>query len=110
MRHIVSLADIADRAGVSREAVRLWAAGQRGPGGFPDPVVFSQRTGEKGWDWHQVAAWLESYRYAPRFDITYLQEVRALVMADRVLAARHALKSEPDEAVREEFERLLEDA
>jgi hypothetical protein len=35
---------------------------------------------------------------------------RILVTADRVLAARDALRSEPDEAVRQEFERLLEDA
>ena len=33
---------------------------------------------------------------------------RVLCMADRVLAARQALRSEPD--LRDEFERLLEDA
>jgi hypothetical protein len=36
--------------------------------------------------------------------------MRTMRTADRVLAARDALMSEPDEAVREEFERLLEDA
>ena len=35
---LVSLLDIAHRAHRSREAVRLWAAGKRGPGGFPAPA------------------------------------------------------------------------
>lgn len=33
--NVVTMLDIAKRAGVSREAVRLWAAGHRGPGSFP---------------------------------------------------------------------------
>jgi hypothetical protein len=107
---LVSLADVAERSGVTREAARLWSTGQRGPGGFPEPVAISARTGEKGWDWHQVAEWLEGYRHVQILDISYVNTARVLHMADRVLAARHALKSEPDEAVREEFERLLEDA
>src|SRR5215467_13567863 len=36
--HLVSLLDIAHRAHRSREAVRLWAVGKRGPGGFPAPA------------------------------------------------------------------------
>lgn len=39
-----------------------------------------------------------------------LAVMRIARTADRVLAARAALKSEPDDVVREEFERLLEDA
>jgi hypothetical protein len=105
--NIVSLADIAGRAGVSREAARLWSTGRRGPGGFPDAVVASPRTGEKGWDWLQVAAWLEHYRHADRIDMDEVHDFRVLIMANHVLAARYALESEPDETVREEFERLL---
>jgi len=33
-----------------------------------------------------------------------------MMTADRVLAARDALRSEPDDDVRQEFERLLADA
>src|SRR4051794_154208 len=32
---LVTLADISDRIGQSRESVRRYAAGTRGPGGFP---------------------------------------------------------------------------
>ena len=70
----------------------------------------SPRTGEKGWDWLQVAAWLENYRRADRIDMDEAHDFRVLIMANHVLAARNALKSEPDENVREEFERLLSDA
>src|SRR5690606_19026783 len=37
-RDLVSVTDIGDRVGVTREAVRNWSAGKRGPGGFPVPV------------------------------------------------------------------------
>jgi hypothetical protein len=39
-----------------------------------------------------------------------VESLRIFCTADRVLAARDALKSEPDDDVREEFERLFEDA
>jgi hypothetical protein len=111
---IVSLSDIADRAGVTREAARLWATGQRGPGGFPSPVLITTG-GEQGWDWQQVGLWLRHHK-ASQGGATWSVwatanvRVRTLCTADRVLAAREALWSEPDVAVREEFERLLEDA
>lgn len=125
--NMVNLAGIARRAGVSREAVRLWAAGQRGPGGFPKPMLVSAG-GEQLWDWLEVAPWLDQYRQRTQtHDGTQLKDVQALIArldevnrrlaiartfrtADRVLAARDALMSEPDDDVREEFERLLEDA
>jgi hypothetical protein len=114
---MVNLQAIADRAGVSREAVRLWATGRRGPGSFPKPVIVTAG-GEQLWDWEQVAPWVESHmnRNRDMHDHLWLLETERLAMmritrtADRVLAARDALRSEPDEAVREEFERLLEDA
>jgi len=111
--NMVTLADIATRAGVSHEAARLWAAGRRGPGNFPPPVLITPG-GEKVWDWEQVAAWLAEYRQ--RHERTTIvrtaaeARLRVLCTADRVLAARDALMSEPDDSVREEFERLLEDA
>jgi hypothetical protein len=128
--NMVNLAGIARRADVSREAVRLWWTGQRGPGGFPHVALVSAG-GERLWDWLEVAAWLERYREDMRrpeeermamlerrldevrarghlFGVG-LDAMRTLRTADRVLAARDALLSGPDD-VREEFERLLEDA
>jgi hypothetical protein len=114
--NMVTMLDIANRAGVSREAVRLWAAGQRGPGGFPKPLLVTTG-GESLWDWEQVAPWIERHRGHATVAIANATNmsladvrVRIMVTADRVLAARDALRSEPDEAVRQEFERLLEDA
>lgn len=114
---MVNLQSIADRAGVSREAVRLWATGKRGSGQFPRPVIVTAG-GEQIWDWEQVAPWIEKHlnRNRDLHDHLWLLESERLALmriartADRVLAARDALMSEPDEAVREEFERLLEDA
>ncbi|HEU5244121.1 MAG TPA: hypothetical protein VFU33_06950 [Gaiellaceae bacterium] len=53
----VSLTAIADRTGKSRECVRLWAEGARGPGGFPSAVRWiDART--RVWRWLDVVGWL----------------------------------------------------
>jgi hypothetical protein len=108
--NMVTLLDIAKRAGVTREAVRLWATGHRGGGSFPKPVLVTTG-GESLWDWQQIAPWIKQHQRA-EFDFIYhpTGAGRILVMADRVLKARDALRSEPDESVRQQFERLLEDA
>ena len=105
--NMVTLVVIARRAGVTREAVRLWTTGQRG-GGFPAPVLITTG-GEQVWDWVQVADWFEEHRGRTQ-TAAWSAGARVLVVADRVLAARDALMSEPDDSVRKEFERLLEDA
>lgn len=60
----VSTGEIAERAGVSREAVRLWATRRVGPGGFPGPI-----TGAGGrrpvYRWSEVARWLATLRGEP---------------------------------------------
>lgn len=102
--NMVTAADIGRRAGVSREAVRLWATGQRGPGGFPKPVLITTG-GEKVWDWPQVAHWLAKQKEQAQAYAT----LHVLITADRVLAARDALLSEPDDSAREQLERLLQE-
>lgn len=107
--NMMALRDIAARAGVDRETVRLWSTGQRGAGDFPAPALITTG-GEKVWDWEQVAQWIARHQHreayaGPRQDI-----MRIMGTANRVLAARDALMSEPDTSVREELERLLEDA
>lgn len=106
--NMVTLLDIAHRAGRTREAVRLWASGERGPGGFPPPELITTG-GEKVWDWEQVAMWIRKHREHID-DTPGMRVLHVLATADRVLAARAALRSEPDSEVREEFERLLQDA
>jgi hypothetical protein len=108
--NMVTLLDIASRVGVSREAVRLWSVGERGAGGFPAPLM-KTTGGETIWDWEQVAPWIDrNHKTLAAYDQGRATAMRIMGMADRVLAARDALRSEPDESVRQEFERLLEDA
>jgi hypothetical protein len=107
--NMITISSIADRAGVTSEAVRLRATGQRGLGDLPSPVLVTQpmrRSGIGGKSppgWRPTGAIPESSGGHPR-------SCTPLCTADRVLAARNALLSEPDDAAREEFERLLQDA
>jgi len=53
---LVTLSEIAQRMGRSRESVRLLAAGERGPGDFPPPAShLKART--RLWRWSEIAAW-----------------------------------------------------
>jgi hypothetical protein len=111
---MVTLLGISERAGVSREAARLWASGLRGPGGFPRPLMITPG-GESVWEWEQVAPWLLAnglgrQKAARRSSARADSKAHVLITADRVLRARDALRSEPDAVVRKEFERLLEGA
>lgn len=54
---LVGISDIAERAGLSREYVRLLAEGKRGPGTFPRPIA-SLGINRAVWDWPVVAKWL----------------------------------------------------
>jgi len=57
---LVYLADMAERLGRTRESVRLWVTGQRGPGDFPAPINgLGRRT--RLWSWRQVRAWLQQH-------------------------------------------------
>jgi hypothetical protein len=55
-RELVNTSEIADRIGVSRQAVRNWSSGERRDGSFPPPmdVVGDQKV----WEWGTVNAWL----------------------------------------------------
>ena len=54
---LVSMSDIAERIGRSRESVRLRISGDRGPGGFPPPVT-DPRGRYRLWRWFEVSDWL----------------------------------------------------
>lgn len=107
---LVSMADIARRSGRSREAVRLWAAGERGPGGFPSSCWRSPG-GERFWNWPEVAAWVRAH-----LNLAVDVEPDEVRWANEVLKARHALGEahqilvSADDASRRQFERLLKTA
>ena len=54
---LVTVQDIAERSGRTRESVRLLINGQRGPGGFPQPALGSAPR-RRLWRWSEVGAWL----------------------------------------------------
>lgn len=90
---LVSISDIASRAGVSREAVRTWVEGSRGPGGFPlheGSVGGGSRGATKVWIWPAVNRWLggnygldDGYKYLEPAELTELEvELRQVFKTD----------------------------
>lgn len=54
--HLVSLSEIAERSKLSRQAISLYAKGDRGDG-FPPPAA-KVTSKHPLWDWHEVTEWL----------------------------------------------------
>ncbi len=54
---LVTMAEIAQRVGRTRESIRLYITGARGPGGFPAPETHL-RSRHRMWRWSAVAPWL----------------------------------------------------
>lgn len=72
--HLVSLADIALRAGISRAAASNYAKGSRGRG-FPAPVA-RVTTESPLWDWVEVARWLHRRGRLPAREVVRARIVR----------------------------------
>ena len=56
---LLSMSEIAARIGRSRECVRLWVTGARGPGGFPPPAN-DPSSRYRFWRWSDVKDWLSA--------------------------------------------------
>jgi hypothetical protein len=79
---LVTLADIADRVHQSRESIRRYVTGARGPGGFPPPVN-PAREGTLFYRWSEVAPWVREHLGAKVEDVD-----PAVVVANLVLQVR----------------------
>jgi hypothetical protein len=102
--HLVSLADISKRTGLSRSALTNYHQGERGEG-FPTPVA--RVTSESPlWDWYEVAMWLHGREKIGR-DVVV--KARIVKEANFVIETH---ESEPDNFVGRMTERVreLEDA
>jgi hypothetical protein len=55
---LVTMSVIAERTKRSREGIRLLATGQRGPGGFPEPLAWIDSQ-TRVWQWSNVAIWFK---------------------------------------------------
>jgi predicted DNA-binding transcriptional regulator AlpA len=98
--HLVSLADIAKRTGLSRSALTLYHRGERGEG-FPTPVA--RVTSESAlWDWYEVATWLHE---RDQVDLEAVIQAR-IVREANIVIENHSL--EPDHFVERMTERVLD--
>jgi hypothetical protein len=79
---LLTLGDIADRIGRSRESVRRYTTGERGGGQFPPPVN-PNRDGTLFYRWSEVAPWLRG-----RLDVVVPDSDVVLVVANLILQAR----------------------
>jgi len=104
---LVSIADIAHRARRSREAVRLWTAGKRGPGGFPQ-AAWQSPSGERFWSWAEVARWIRA-----NLNLAVEAEPDEIRWADELLKARQVIEDahkilDEDADMRQHFGPLLD--
>ena len=78
----VTTSEIAGRVNVSREAVRLYSQGRRGPGGFPAPFFI---IGPKMlvWRWSEVSKWF--------FDIGKIVDENVIKNADEIAKVHDSL-------------------
>ncbi len=83
--YLVSLSDIAERAGISKAAVSLYAKGERGKN-FHAPIA-RVTTESPLWDWVDVADWMHRHEKLP---------VEVLIEAKVVRAANLAVQSATD--------------
>ena len=63
------MADIADRLERSRESIRLWITGERGPGAFPLPQ-HNALGRSRLWRWSQVLDWIDEHQVAAVHEAT----------------------------------------
>jgi hypothetical protein len=103
---LVSIPGIARRAQRSREAVRLWAAGKRGPGGFP-AAEWHSPGGERFWSWAKVARWIRE-----NMNLAVDRTPDEIRWADEILRARQAVADaqrilDDNEGMRRQFGPLL---
>lgn len=90
MEDLVTVEDIAEKTSRSAQAVGHWITGERGPGGFPAPVIHrSSRI--KLYSWAQVSQWLSSARLGP-VDPIAVEVAVAAADVDALLRARQVLR------------------
>ena len=97
---LVSMADIAQRIGRTRQSVSMLVSGQRGPGTFPGPVAGNVRS--PLWHWADVAAWFEANEGD---EVVFEDRQRTIASINGALANRVLARERP--AVVKEITRRL---
>lgn len=78
--YLVSLSDIAERSGLTRQAISLYTKAERGSG-FPNPVA-RVTSNSPLWDWLEVTEWLHALS---KIDREAVVEARVVKEANRFL-------------------------
>ncbi len=86
---LVSMADIAERMGRSRQSVSMLVNGKRGPGGFPRPVAGNVRS--PLWHWADIASWFQNSAGDQEVFEDRTRTIASIngALANRVLAREH---------------------
>lgn len=90
--YLVSLSDIAERSGLTRQAISLYTKAERGSG-FPNPVA-RVTSNSPLWDWLEVTEWLHAQS---KIDREAVVEARVVKEANRFLELHDG---EPDNFMR----------
>jgi hypothetical protein len=88
----VTVSEIAERARVTGASVRYWIAGERGPGGFPSPIVKRDRAST--FSWAEVAAWL-AWAKLGEVDHVAAETAWACNVIDAAITVRNGLREMP---------------
>lgn len=96
---IVNASEIARRLGISREAVRLYALGERGPGDFPSPIA-GDRLNQRLWRWTDICDWIVRHKLPYDVDAGGASEI-AVINAMLDLRRRVRSKSRIDQVWKE---------
>jgi predicted DNA-binding transcriptional regulator AlpA len=86
---LVSMADIAERTGRSRQSVSMLVSGQRGQGHFPHPVAGNVRS--PLWYWADIASWFQNSTGSQEVFQDRTRTIASIngALANRVLAREH---------------------
>ncbi len=78
---LVTIAEIGRRSERTRENIRQMITGQRGPGGFPQPIS-GVSSKSPLWSWARVAEWLAEQNVIPK---TVAEQAKEIVQINRKL-------------------------
>jgi predicted DNA-binding transcriptional regulator AlpA len=92
---LVSMADIAERTGRSRQSVSMLVSGRRGPGGFPRPVAGNVRS--PLWHWADVGSWFE---HNASGEVSIEDRTRTIASINGALANRVLARERPKDVKR----------
>lgn len=104
MEDLVTADDIAEKTSRSAPAVGHWITGERGPGGFPAPVIY-RGSRIKLYSWAQVSRWLSEARLG-HVDPAAAEVAAAAAEVNTLLHARQVLRDAPT-AHREAMAKLV---